>query len=133
MSDPTHVCVAVVMTPEIFPDYDPEDENFIEFCEEKYEQYTYCNDAWKEGMPSQITFGYESSAAWGIGQNSDFQDGHDETLSNVFIIGYELASTWNGVIVFNDALLKEIEEKKSILKRLLHYGTPQVIVRGFQV
>ena len=56
MSDPTHVCVAVIMMPEHFDEYESEDETFIDFCEEKFEQYTYCNDAWKEGMPSQITF-----------------------------------------------------------------------------
>jgi len=133
MSDPTHVCVAVIMTPEHFDEYESEDETFIDFCEEKFEQYTYCNDAWKEGMPSQITFGYESSAAWGIGQNSDFQDGHDETVGNVFIIGYELASTWNGVILLNEPLLKEIESMKKELKILFPNFTPQVIVRGFQV
>ena len=94
MSDPTHVCVAVIMMPEHFDEYESEDETFIDFCEEKFEQYTYCND---------------------------------------FIIGYELASTWNGVILLNEPLLKEIESMKKELKILFPNFTPQVIVRGFQV
>ena len=44
MSDPTHVCVAVIMMPEHFDEYESEDETFIDFCEEKFEQYTYCKN-----------------------------------------------------------------------------------------
>ena len=133
MSDPTQVCVAVVMEEYQFGDCLDNHDSFTDYMDEKYGEYTYRNEDWKEGMPSQITFGYESSAAWGIGQNSVFQSGHDETVGDVFIIGYELASTWNGVIVLNEELLDEITRLRHKLETLFPDFTPQVIVRGFQV
>ena len=58
-------------------------------------------------MPEVITFGYESNVSGGVGQNATFQDYGME--SEGFIIGYEMAWTWHGVIVFNEQLLKTIE------------------------
>jgi len=132
MSDPTKLCVAVVMTPEHFDEYDPEDGSFINFCYEKYERFTYKNkNREDEGLPETISFGYENPASGGIGQNANFQEyGSDE---EAFIVGYELAWTWHGVIVFNEQLLKTIEGFKKRLNHFLPDFTPQVIVRGQQV
>ena len=132
MSDPTHVCVAVVMEEHQFCGYGNHD-SFTDYMEDKYSEYTWQNDERTEDMPSQITFGYESSTSWGKGQDYVFQDGHDDTIGEVFIIGYELASTWNGVIVFNEELLGEISHRKHKLEVLFPDIMPQVIVRGFQV
>ena len=132
MSDPTKLCVAVVMTPEHFDEYDPEDGSFVDFCYKKYEQYTYRNkNREDEGLPETISFGYENPASGGIGQNANFQDyGSD---GEAFIVGYELAWTWHGVIMLNEPVLKAIEGFKKRLKHFLPDFTPQVIVRGFQV
>jgi len=133
MSDPTKVCVAVVLDKSEYPDWDDNHDTFTDYMDEKYEEYTYRNENMTEDMPEQISFGYESSTAWGIGQNSGFQSGHDETVGDVFIIGYELASTWNGVIILNEELLDEITRLRHKLETLFPDSKPQVIVRGFQV
>jgi len=132
MSDPTKLCVAVVMTPEHFDEYDPEDGSFINFCYDKYERFTYKNkNREDEGLPETISFGYENPASGGIGQNANFQEyGSDE---EAFIVGYELAWTWHGVIMLNEPLLKTIEGFKKRLNHFLPDFTPQVIVRGQQV
>jgi hypothetical protein len=132
MSDPTQLCVAVVMTPEHFEEYDPEDGSFINFCYEKYERFTYRNKNREEqGLPQTISFGYENPSSGGSGQNANFQEyGSD---GEAFIVGYELAWTWHGVIMLNEPLLKDIENAKGLLKPLFPDFTPQVIVRGQQV
>ena len=134
MSDPTKVYVAVVMTPDQFPEYasDADWQRFSDWCYEKFEKYTYKNPSRsRQGLPGVITFGYESNVSGGVGQNATFQDYGME--SEGFIIGYEMAWTWHGVIVFNEMLLKEIEKAKSTLKPLFPNHTPQIIVRGNQV
>ena len=132
MSDPTKLCVAVVMTPEHFDEYDPEDGSFVDFCYEKYEKYTWRNKEREEqGLPETISFGYENPASGGIGQNANFQEyGSD---GEAFIVGYELAWTWHGVIMLNEPLLNHIERFKIRLNHFLPDFTPQVIVRGQQV
>ena len=136
VSDPTQLCVAVVMTPEHFDEYDPEyDGHFGDWCYDKFEKFTYRNKNRKEeGLPQTISFGYENPASGGTGQNANFQD-YDESCSSgkAFIIGYELAWTWHGVIILNEPLLKDIENAKGLLKPLFPDFTPQVIVRGQQV
>jgi hypothetical protein len=132
MSDPTTVCVAVVMTPEHFDEYDEEDGSFVDFCYEKFERYTYRNKNREEqGLPKTISFGYENPASGGSGQNASFQDYGSN--GEAFIVGYELAWTWHGVIMLNEPLLKSIETAKGLLKPLFPDFTPQVIVRGQQV
>ena len=132
MSDPTKLCVAVVMTPEHFDEYDPEDGSFVDFCYEKYEKYTWRNKEREEqGLPETISFGYENPASGGIGQNANFQKyGSD---GEAFIVGYDLAWTWHGVIMLNEPLLNHIERFKIRLNHFLPDFTPQVIVRGQQV
>ena len=133
MSDPTHVCVAVILEKKHYPDWHDSHETFIDYMEEKYSDYTWQNDERTEDMPEHISFGYESSTSWGKGQDYVFQDGYDNTIGEVFIIGYELASTWNGVIVFNEELLDEISHRRHKLEELFPDIKPQVIVRGFQI
>lgn len=134
MSDPTKVYVAVVMTPDQFPEYasDADWQRFSDWCYGKFEKYTYKNpNREDEGLPEVITFGYESNVSGGVGQNATWQDYGME--SEGFIIGYEMAWTWHGVIVFNEQLLKTIEGFKKRLNHFLPNFTPQIIVRGNQV
>ena len=132
MSDPTKLCVAVVMTPEHFDEYDSEDGSFVDFCYEKYEIFTYKNPLREEQrLPETISFGYENPASGGIGQNANFQDyGSD---GEAFIVGYELAWTWHGVIMLNEDVLRKVEFMKKQLKIHLPQFESQIIVRGQQV
>ena len=72
MSDPCKVYVAVVMTPEHFDEYDPDDGSFVDFCYDKYEIFTYKNSLREEQrLPETISFGYENPQSGGIGHQSD--------------------------------------------------------------
>jgi len=132
MSDPCKVYVAVVMTPEHFDEYDPEDGSFINFCYDKYEIFTYKNPLREEQrLPETISFGYENPASGGIGQNANFQQyGSD---GEAFIVGYELAWTWHGVIMLNEDVLRKVEYMKRQMKIHLPLFESQIIVRGQQV
>lgn len=132
MSDPCKVYVAVVMTPEHFDEYDPEDGSFINFCYDKYEIFTYKNPLREEQrLPETISFGYENPQSGGIGQNANFQEyGSD---GEAFIVGYELAWTWHGVIMLNEDVLRKVEYMKRQMKIHLPLFESQIIVRGQQV
>ncbi len=58
MSDPTHVCVAVILEKKHYPDWHDSHETFIDYMEEKYSDYTWQNDERTEDMPEHISFGY---------------------------------------------------------------------------
>jgi hypothetical protein len=132
MSDPTKVYVAVVMTPDQFPEYDPDDGSFVDFCYDKYEIFTYKNPLREEQrLPETISFGYENPQSGGIGQNANFQEyGSD---GEAFIVGYELAWTWHGVIMLNEDVLRKVESMKRQMKTHLPQFESQIIVRGQQV
>ena len=132
MSDPCKVYVAVVMTPEHFDEYDPDDGSFVDFCYDKYEIFTYKNSLREEQrLPETISFGYENPASGGSGQNANFQEyGSDE---KAFIVGYELAWTWHGVIMLNEDVLRKVEYMKRQMKIHLPLFESQIIVRGQQV
>jgi len=132
MSDPTKLCVAVVMTPEHFDEYDPDDGSFVDFCYDKYEIFTYKNPLREEQrLPETISFGYENPQSGGIGQNANFQQyGSD---GEAFIVGYELAWTWHGVIMLNEDVLRKVEYMKRQMKIHLPLFESQIIVRGQQV
>ena len=132
MSDPVLVCVAVILK--------EEDERFgWKKCKELREQ--------GQNPPSHIGYGYEHNDAWGAGQDTDWQntthgdnapkwndEGYEEwhEENRRFIYGYEVASTWNGVIVFNGALHKAIEKKTKELREWFPNATIETIVRGKQ-
>ena len=132
MSDPCTVYVAVVMTPEHFDEYDPDDGSFVDFCYDKYEIFTYKNPLREEQrLPETISFGYENPQSGGIGQNANFQQyGSD---GEAFIVGYELAWTWHGVIMLNEDVLRKVEYMKRQMKIHLPLFESQIIVRGQQV
>jgi hypothetical protein len=132
MSDPCKVYVAVVMTPEHFDEYDPDDGSFVDFCYDKYEIFTYKNPLREEQrLPEKISFGYENPQSGGIGQNANFQQyGSD---GEAFIVGYELAWTWHGVIMLNEDVLRKVEYMKRQMKIHLPLFESQIIVRGQQV
>lgn len=132
MSDPCKVYVAVVMTPEHFDEYDPDEGSFVDFCYDKYEIFTYKNPLREEQrLPEKISFGYENPQSGGIGQNANFQQyGSD---GEAFIVGYELAWTWHGVIMLNEDVLKKVEYMKRQMKIHLPLFESQIIVRGQQV
>ena len=132
MSDPCKVYVAVVMTPEHFDEYDPDDGSFVDFCYDKYEIFTYKNPLREEQrLPETISFGYENPQSGGIGQNANFQEyGSD---GEAFIVGYELAWTWHGVIMLNEDVLRKVEYMKRQMKIHLPLFESQIIVRGQQV
>jgi len=132
MSDPCKVYVAVVMTPEHFDEYDPDDGSFVDFCYDKYEIFTYKNPLREEQrLPETISFGYENPQSGGIGQNANFQEyGSD---GEAFIVGYELAWTWHGVIMLNEDVLGKVEYMKRQMKIHLPLFESQIIVRGQQV
>jgi hypothetical protein len=132
MSDPCKVYVAVVMTPEHFDEYDPDDGSFVDFCYDKYEIFTYKNSLREEQrLPETISFGYENPQSGGIGQNANFQEyGSD---GEAFIVGYELAWTWHGVIMLNEDVLRKVEYMKRQMKIHLPLFESQIIVRGQQV
>ena len=117
MSDPVLVCVAVILK-----------EKDERFDWKKRKEMT------EEGKnpPTFICYGYEDNNAHGAGQDTDWQntswndkapkygdEGYDEwhEENTRHIYGYEIASTWNGVIVFNGALHKAIEEKTKELRK----------------
>jgi hypothetical protein len=132
MSDPCKVYVAVVMTPEHFDEYDSDDGSFVDFCYDKYEIFTYKNPLREEQrLPETISFGYENPQSGGIGQNANFQEyGSD---GEAFIVGYELAWTWHGVIMLNEDVLRKVEYMKRQMKIHLPLFESQIIVRGQQV
>ena len=132
MSEPTTVYVAVVMTPEHFDEYDSDEGSFVDFCYNKYEIFTYNNPLREEQrLPETISFGYENPQSGGIGQNANFQEyGSD---GEAFIVGYELAWTWHGVIMLNEDVLRKVEGLKRKLKIHLPQFESQIIVRGLQV
>lgn len=132
MSDPCKVYVAVVMTPEHFDEYDPDEGSFVDFCYDKYEIFTYKNPLREEQrLPETISFGYENPQSGGIGQNANFQQyGSD---GEAFIVGYELAWTWHGVIMLNEDVLRKVEYMKRQMKIHLPLFESQIIVRGQQV
>ena len=132
MSDPCKVYVAVVMTPEHFDEYDPDEGSFVDFCYDKYEIFTYKNPLREEQrLPETISFGYENPLSGGIGQNANFQEyGSD---GEAFIVGYELAWTWHGVIMLNEDVLRKVEYMKRQMKIHLPLFESQIIVRGQQV
>jgi len=132
MSDPVLVCVAVILK--------EKDERF---------DWKSCRELRDQGQepPSYIHYGYEDNDAWGAGQDTDWQntthgdnapkwgdenydEWHEENLR--FIYGYEIASTWNGIIVFNGALHKAIEKKTKELREWFPNATIETIVRGKQ-
>ena len=129
MSDPVLVCVAVILN---------EDDMRFEWkrAKEMREQ--------GQNPPSHIGYGYEDNNADGAGQDTDWQntsmalcygdEGRDEWFeeNTRFIYGYEVASTWNGVIVFNGALHKAIEKKTKELRKWFPNATIETIVRGKQ-
>ena len=137
MSDPVMVCVAVILK---------EDDERFEWKKRK--------EMREQGQnpPSRIGYGYEDNDAWGVGQDTDWQNtthgdnvpsysdpaGEEWQLKNRrHIYGYEVASTWNGVIVMNGALQKEIDKKKKELRKWFPHGTGggatiETIVRGKQ-
>ena len=132
MSEPTTVYVAVVMTPEHFDEYDSDEGSFVDFCYNKYEIFTYNNPLREEQrLPETISFGYENPQSGGIGQNANFQEyGSD---GEAFIVGYELAWTWHGVIMLHEDVLRKVEGLKRKLKIHLPQFESQIIVRGLQV
>ena len=124
MSDPVLVCVAVILKED-----DPRMSNP------------------PEGAPRWIGYGYEHNDAHGAGQDTDWQntthgdnapkwndegyeEWHEENRRHIY--GYEVASTWNGVIVFNGALHKAIEKKTKELREWFPNATIETIVRGKQ-
>ena len=120
------------MTPEHFDEYDPDDGSFVDFCYDKYEIFTYKNPLREEQrLPETISFGYENPQSGGIGQNANFQQyGSD---GEAFIVGYELAWTWHGVIMLNEDVLRKVEYMKRQMKIHLPLFESQIIVRGQQV
>jgi hypothetical protein len=82
-------------------------------------------------LPETISFGYENPQSGGIGQNANFQEyGSD---GEAFIVGYELAWTWHGVIMLNEDVLRKVESMKRQMKTHLPQFESQIIVRGQQV
>ena len=132
MSDPVMVCVAVILK---------EEDERLDWKKrrEMREQ--------GQNPPTRICYGYEDNDAWGAGQDTDWQntthgdnvpkygdprrdEWHEENRRHIY--GYEVATTWNGVIVFNGALHKAIEEKTKQLRKWFPNATIETIVRGKQ-
>ena len=132
MSDPVLVCVVVILK--------EEDERFgWKKRKEMGEQ--------GQNPPSHIGYGYESNDASGAGQDTDWQNtswndnkpGYDDEGREEWyeenrrhIYGYQVASTWNGVIVFNAELENAIQEKFNELRKWFPHSGIQTIVRGKQ-
>ena len=132
MSDPVLVCVAVILK---------EEDKRLDWKKRK--------ELGEQGKnpPTFICYGYEDNNADGAGQDTDWQntthgdnapkwgdEGYDEwhEENTRHIYGYEIASTWNGVIVFNGELHKAIEKKTKELREWFPNATIETIVRGKQ-
>ena len=132
MSDPVLVCVAVILK---------EEDKRLDWRKRR--------ELKEQGKnpPTFICYGYEDNNAHGAGQDTDWQntswndkapkygdEGYDEwhEENTRHIYGYEIASTWHGIIVFNGELHKAIEKKTKELREWFPNATIETIVRGKQ-